>query len=379
MSVSDPNTDAALHDAPPYLLVVDDEISNGQLIIRLFEGEGQVDYAPNGQLALEALSHNNYDVILLDVMMPGMNGFELLSAIRANPNTAETPVVMMSALSESQHIVRGLQQGANDYIGKPMNLHVVRARVRSQVKLKRLQDERNQTIKQLQRLNELREYFFRVASHDMKNPLSIMMMAYHEMTYYIQTDDPSAGVIMETMENALRDMQALIEDFMDVTLLQNNRLEVKLENVPLDEALPRVMNQFHLHAERKQINLVLESSDGVVRTDRGRLSQIFGNLLSNAIKYSPTETTVRVWTERDGDFWRILVADQGPGIPEAERDRLFTEFGKLTHRPTGGEGSSGLGLWITRALVQRLGGTVDVYCPPEGGSVFWLTLPAFDA
>jgi signal transduction histidine kinase len=115
---------------------------------------------------------------------------------------------------------------------------------------------------------------------------------------------------------------------------------------------------------------------GVICADRQRTTQVLNNLLSNAIKYSPRGSTVTIWAENSEQSVHILVADQGPGIPAEERSRLFTQFGKLTTRPTEGENSTGLGLWIVKHLVTLQNGQVGVECPPEGGSIFWIELPA---
>ena len=118
------------------------------------------------------------------------------------------------------------------------------------------------------------------------------------------------------------------------------------------------------------------AAHGMISADRERVTQVLNNLISNAIKYSPRGSTVTLWTELQAHSVRICVSDQGPGIPAEERGRLFTQFGKLSTRPTEGENSTGLGLWIVKHLVTLLNGQVGVECPPEGGSIFWIELPA---
>jgi len=131
-----------------------------------------------------------------------------------------------------------------------------------------------------------------------------------------------------------------------------------------------------VNALRKNIRLEAHAITGTVQADVARFHQVLGNLVSNAIKYSPPDTTVQVWTECGDHCVSIYVADQGPGIPPSEQDRLFTQFGKLTPRPTGGEDSTGLGLWIVKHLVNLQKGDVGYMSRPEGGSTFWVRMPA---
>ena len=140
--------------------------------------------------------------------------------------------------------------------------------------------------------------------------------------------------------------------------------------------LQRVVDQYALPAQRKHITIQFEGGEHAVVADARLFSQIMSNLVSNAVKYSPRGSTVSVWVEeRDEQLVRICIADQGPGVPDAERGRLFRMFGKLTARPTGGESSTGLGLWIVKTLTEALNGEVGVECPPAGGSVFYIELP----
>lgn len=130
-----------------------------------------------------------------------------------------------------------------------------------------------------------------------------------------------------------------------------------------------------MYALKKEITLNVVNRTGMVLGNSGRLGQALGNLISNAIKYSPHGSEVTIWTDDLGDSLRICVADQGPGVPEEERERLFTQFGKLSARPTDGESSTGLGLWITKVLVNLQRGDVGVHSPTEGGSIFWIEMP----
>ncbi len=167
----------------------------------------------------------------------------------------------------------------------------------------------------------------------------------------------------------------VIKDFLDTAALQTGALDLHLEALPLEKAVHEIVAENKPNAMRKRITIQTDELVGVIWADAARFHQSLGNLVSNAVKYSPCDTTVTIWSECDDSAATVYVADQGPGIPITEQDRLFTQFGKLSPRPTGGEASTGLGLWIVKHLVNLQKGQVGLMSPPEGGSIFWIQMP----
>ncbi|MCI0352509.1 MAG: hybrid sensor histidine kinase/response regulator, partial [Acidobacteriales bacterium] len=361
--------------ALPLMLVVDDERGNRLLLKRLFEREFQVICVENGEDALDMLLQAPFDLVLLDVMMPIMSGLELLQRMRSKPALAEIPVILVTALAESRFIIEGLQMGANDYVTKPLETDVLRARVQTQLTMKRLMDERKEHILQLEAAQAFKDRCFQMASHDLKGPLGNLRMA-HSLMRTAMADDPRLNDVMDMAELTVKNMRVVIEEFLDLAALQNGKIEVRMSEVRVDEAIRELVSQYRLTATEKDIALDSLPSSVSICADKARFSQVLGNLISNALKYSPSQTTITLWAETADNRVRICVADQGPGIPAEERSRLFTQFGKLSTRPTMGESSTGLGLWIVKHLVQLQGGNVGVECPPEGGSIFWIEFPA---
>lgn len=360
--------------ALPLMLVADDEKGNRLLLKRLFEREFQVVCVENGMDALDVLLQAPFDLVLLDVMMPGMSGLEVLQKMRSKPALAELPVILVTAMAETRFIVEGLQMGANDYVTKPIETDVLRARVQTQLTVKRLLDERKEHILQLEAAHDFKDRSFQMASHDLKGPLGNLRMAHTLMRKYMP-DDPRAQEVLEMAELTVQNMRTVIEAFLDLAALQNGKIEMRLGEVTLDEVIHELVSQYTLTASEKDIALDSLPSNATICADRARLSQALGNLISNGLKYSPSGATVTIWAESARDRVRVCVADQGSGIPAGERNRLFTQFGKLSTRPTKGESSTGLGLWIVKHLVELQHGSVGVECPPEGGSVFWIELP----
>lgn len=378
MTSTDTQPDLAFQgDDLPRLLAVDDDLMNLELLQRIFFEDFHVTRAMNGADALQLLSQSPFDVVLLDISMPVMDGLEALTTIRNTPEMADIPVILVSALADSEDITEGLRLGANDYLTKPINVDVARARVHSQLKLKRLTDERKQTVQQMQAIYEMKDRLFRIASHDLKGPLTNIRMAQHFLRDTMG-DNPGVLSILDTIEAAANAMQEMVADFLDTSALQSNLLDLNLCPVSVNDLIWDTVMQYNLNAYRKDITLQVIQTDGVIYADPFRMSQVLGNLVSNAIKYSPQESIVTLWSEVHINHVRICVADQGPGIRDDERPYLFQEFSKLSNRPTAGENSTGLGLWIVKQLVSRHDGTVGVHCPQEGGSIFWVDIPAYD-
>lgn len=366
-----------MQDEMPLVLAVDDERHNLTLLERMLKGMCRVISVTNAQAAIDTLAQAPFDLILLDLMMPEVGGIQALHAIRTNPRTAEIPVIMISAMSDGQSVAQGLEAGANDYITKPIDMDVTLARVRTQLALKKLQDERNQTIDELRAAQEMKDRLLRMASHDLKGPLMNIRMAATLMEPAAECI-PDGTSLLSAVESSLDTMQNVIKDFLDTAALQTGVLDLHLESVPTAALIEDVLAENRVNALRKHIALEIDDTRGIICADVARFRQSLGNLVSNAIKYSPAESVVTVWTECDDSTVTIYVADEGPGIPVSEQDKLFTQFGKLSPRPTGGESSTGLGLWIVKHLVTLQHGRVGYLTPRDGGSIFWIQMPSAD-
>ncbi|RMG86079.1 MAG: hybrid sensor histidine kinase/response regulator [Chloroflexi bacterium] len=367
-----------IKNARARILVVDDENVNRRVIERAFGRQYDVVGATNGREALSILARQPFDLVLLDVMMPEMDGYTTLTIIRDTPSMKDLPVIMLTALSDNSDIIHGLELGANDYITKPIALDVLHARVATQIKMKRLMDANKAALEALQELQEVRLRFFRVAAHDLKAPLVNIRMAQHILRDYV-VDDPMAHEMLQIIDTTVDTMQDIVSNFLDASVLQSGQLELNFDEVNVENLIWEVAAQFHGAAQNKQITLDIGDVPGLIYADASRVKQLIGNLVSNAIKYSPPQSLVRIWSEEGRDGVRIYVADSGPGIPENEQHMLFKQFSKLSTRPTAGESSTGLGLWIVQQLTAVHNGKVGFECPPEGGSIFWVELPSLAA
>lgn len=231
--------------------------------------------------------------------------------------------------------------------------------------------------KELLRLNDLKNTFLGIAAHDLRSPLSVIQTAASFLLDpSVEMSDAERATILQEVGEQASYMLGLLDELLDVAQIEAGKLELRAEPIEVSAFLAEAVQRHTRIAAQKSIAIILDSSPpGAARADRFRLRQVIDNLISNAVKFSPAGGVVRVAAKSGEDCWRITVTDQGPGINPLDRDRLFQDFARLSARPTGGERSTGLGLAITRRVVEAHGGQIDVDSRPGEGSTFWFTLP----
>jgi signal transduction histidine kinase len=356
---------------PETILIVDDTPANlGVLVETLGTAGYQLMVAEDGEEALAQTEQTLPDLILLDVMMPGIDGFETCRRLKARSNTRDVPVLFMTALSEIADKVKAFGAGGVDYITKPIEHEEALARIRTHLALRRLRRE-------LQEQLTLKERFMRIAGHDLRNPLCLILMA-------AELARRQPGVPAETVRyignigDSATQMRRIIDTFLDLRPAAPGETRPGARSrVDLNLLADAVVRQHTPAAERKQITLesALAADLPLAHCDAGHAYQAFANFTSNALKFTPGGGRVVVGTRLTPGGVRVEVSDTGPGVPAAERDQLFREHARLSPRPTAGEESNGLGLAIVRHLVEAQSGTVGAEFPAAGGSVFWFELP----
>jgi signal transduction histidine kinase len=367
----------------PSLLVVGDDADVRRLVRQSFQRDYRLSFVKDAAHALAAVRAGRFDLVLLDMAAPDSTGMDVLRALRGQSSDCVTPpVIIISNPEDDAGVVQGLQLGANDFITKPLDERVVRGRVRAQIALKRAVAGSQQaaqsaapdpTLNQLRFTQDMQEKFTRVVSHDLKGPLTNIRMAQF-MLRDILRDNHEAKPILDNMDLTLNAMVEMIRVFIDA--MDSQSLQAALQPLGVHTLVMQIVEQYRLAAERKGIQVILRGCTASVIADDRLLRQVLSNLVSNAIKFSPKGSTTSIWTELHGDKVHICVADGGPGIPLDERDKLFGMFSKLSTRPTAGETSTGLGLWIVKELTQLQNGSVGVDHPADGGALFWIELPS---
>jgi len=354
------------------LLVVDDKESNIQVVGAALGKLGfEILPATGGLQAFQRLSVRRPDLILLDLLMPELDGFEVCRRIRENANWAEIPIIFLSSADDKGLIVRALESGGVDYITKPFNHAELVTRVRTHLALKRARDE-------LKQLAEDRDELLGILTHDLKNHLGGIDMSAQLLRDRAETlADPKLRLMAENISHSSSQMLAFVKEFL-ANASADHGLSLKTESISLKNAAARVVKQHREAAKRKQLvfQTALEGDGAFVQADPAALNQVLDNLLSNAIKFSPPGKQVRVAVCPSGTrYVECQVQDQGPGFSEDDKNRMFRRYARLSARPTGGEPSTGLGLSIAKKLVLAMQGELACESTAGDGATFTFRLP----
>lgn len=359
------------------ILVVDDVPQNLQVLRTALQKEGyRIAAANNGQVALRFLQKEIPDLILLDVMMPEINGFEVCRQIKSQPAFESVSVIFLTARTEVEDVIAGFDAGGVDYITKPFNMAELLMRVKTHIELKQARDKILAYNQELKELNEEKNEFLGIASHDLKNPLTVILMQADTIAH----DPECAPALQERGEEIVHSAQRMmdiIRNLLDINRLESGRLEPESELFDVHELISELVWQKETLAQAKQIQLEWQPLDELllVQTDWQLFQQIIENLLSNAIKYSPLGSTVRIGLESEADSVTCFIADQGPGFSQADQAKMYKKFARLSARPTAGEHSNGLGLSIVHKLAGLLGAKIRCETSPGQGSCFYISLP----
>jgi two-component system, sensor histidine kinase and response regulator len=350
------------------VLVVDDLPDNCFLIQALLQEEGyQIDVANNGSSALAYIEQSPPDLVLLDVMMPGMDGYEVTRRIRQNTSLPFMPILLITA-HERPSVVQGLDIGADEFIRKPVEYDELVARVRSLLRLKHSVDERDQIARQ-------REDFVSRLTHDLRTPL---VAADRMLTLFQQgalgelapSMDEAVSIMIRSNQNLLTMVNMLLE----VYRYEAGRKTLAFAPVNLGELLQEVVQELSPIAQDKSLKLELEQPEPVtVKGDRLELRRVFTNLIGNAIKFTDAgAVTVRLKPQDEPEGGAIAIEDTGAGISLEDQQHLFQSFSQGNHR----KGGSGLGLQLSRRIVEAHQGKIEVSSEVGKGSVFTIQLPA---
>ena len=366
----------------PLILIVDDILKNLQVLGTTLMEEGyEISMAQNGFQALKLAEKINPDLILLDVLMPDMTGFETCAKLKENPNLKSIPVIFLTAKTETEDIVTGFKTGGVDYITKPFKKEELLMRIKTHLDLRFFALAIQDKNENLARLNKEKNEFLGIAAHDLKNPLSAIK-GLAELIEKFNADLSPEEIVDSAQQIRVSSefMFQIIIDLLDINAIEEGRFVLNMSDFEPDIIVNMVVNKFAPSAEKKDIKLNTSCNcPGInINADAGKVQQVLDNLISNAIKFSPFGLNIWVSSElilSDG-MVRITVKDEGPGISEEDKTKLFKKFSKLTARPTNEENSTGLGLSIVKRLVEEMKGRI--YCESElgHGAAFVVEFPS---
>ncbi len=342
------------------ILIVDDDEIIRKLLGRVLERSGFiVDEAASGEEAIQCIEANAPDLILLDVVMAGIDGFITCRKVKDLPGMDEVPIVFVTGRSDTDSIVEGLDAGGSDYITKPINRHEALARVRNHLKMRVLMRYQREFIDGLKKANLAKNRIIGVASHDLRNPLA----SIRGLSEFLGDVGPLNGEQLEianTIQSTSDCMLHLVDELLDLSVIESGEEHSELEPCNISEIVSSSLNIYQFAARKKSIRLELDDRGlpELLLLDKMQFRRLIDNLLSNAVKYSPSGSVVQIITETQDGAVRIAVEDEGSGIPQDEMHKLFTDFGKTSVQPTGNESSTGLGLSICKKIAEAHHGRV---------------------
>lgn len=361
------------------IMVVDDDRLNVRILSNILRTEGYgIASADSGEQALELYETFKPDLVLLDVVMPGINGFETCRAIRRNHGEYAAPIIFITAKNESEDVVEGLSAGGVDYLSKPFRGKEALARIRTHLHMQELMKQQKSLVEQLSKANAAKNKFLGMAAHDLRNPLaSIRGLAEFLLEGIGGPLAPDQKDLVNTIHDASQSMLVLVNELLDVATIESGELKILPETKNIAELIEKSVFLGNIEAGKKgsHIEFVSATRQALIRIDSAKMRQVVDNLLSNALKYSPPNSRIVVGLQPYERGWSISVRDQGPGIPENERDKLFKDFSRLSVRTTAGEKSTGLGLAICRKIIDAHNGSINARNMPEGGCEFTVHLP----
>ncbi len=363
----------------PIILVVDDIQKNIQVVGGILNEAGyEVMPATSGAQAFERIKMQMPDLILLDFMMPDVNGIAVCRQLKSDPVTKKIPVIFLTASNEMEHLVEAFSVGAVDYVTKPFQAEELLARVRTHLELKKAREALWEYGKRLHELNDEKNEFLGIVAHDLRSPLSNIVTSASMVMLDEKMNRAQISEFVGIIQTSAQHMIHLVENLMDVNAIEQGRMKLDIAPCELGELLRGVATNYQSKARAKKQELAFNEDDGplVALADPHSTIQIFDNLLSNAIKYSPAGKRIDLRLLRRNGVIRCEIQDQGPGLTPDDLKKVFGKFARLSARPTAGEPSTGLGLSIVKRMVEAGGGKVWCESQPGSGAKFIVELPA---
>jgi len=373
----------------PTLLIVDDEERNIRLLKALLAPQNyNLREAINGEEALLRVAEELPDMVLLDVMMPKINGFEVCRSLKQDEKTKAIPVILVTALSEKQHRVQALEAGADDFISKPVDQTELIVRVKSLLRIKSYQDEISDKLQEiaaknarLMELEKVRDGLSHMIVHDLRNPLTAI-------STYLQLSALDAENLSEPQQERVdrclffcQELERMIQNLLDISKMEEGKMQLNREAVDLPEMIGEALKRFTPRVEERKIALSFSGNGDIpkVALDRSILKRVITNLVDNAIRYTPKGGAIAV--SLDSAPWEevlcLSVKDSGSGLPPEYHQKIFDKFEQVTLKKDGDRaGSSGLGLTFCKLAVEAHGGKIWVESEGLGkGCIFCIHLP----
>jgi two-component system sensor histidine kinase/response regulator len=355
----------------PAVLVVDDDAKNRSLIRATLGGFCNVIEADSGPAALKTVKERPVELVLLDVMMPGMNGYDVCKQMKEEARDY-LPIVLVTGLGEQEDRNRGLESGADDFLTKPVDRRELLLRTRAFLRLREQDRVIRLQLGEVQALQAAKDDLMALLVHDLRSPLAGVIA--HLQLLAEEVTGRAAADVQQAMRGAETAL-ARLEETLQIRLIEEGKLTVRREMVALGPLVRDSVATLEPVARRKKVQLSQSvEGESLASVDASLVRRSLENLVSNALKYTPGGTDVVVTVRAAAKYVAIEVADRGPGIPDDDKARMFEKFGSVEAKNGRQRKGIGLGLYLVKLVAEGHGGAVSVADRPGGGSVFRLTL-----
>ena len=372
-----------MDQTPPNILIVDDMPANLQLLTELLKQSGyRVQPVSSGEQAILAAQTEQPDMILLDINMPGMNGYEVCKQLKSDAALNAIPVLFISALGETLDKIKAFAVGGVDYIMKPFHFAEVKARVQTHLTLHRLQCEREQQNRllqdnydQLKILEDLRDNLTHMIVHDMRSPLMAIILSLELYTRQASRKLTEAAIKpIETATMAAHRLIAMVNSLLDICRMESGNMPLHPEACDLTGLASEVIQSLQHLKPDCRLELT-QPGPAMVPCDRELIRRVITNIGANAVKYVPDNGRVQFNIQNTDAGVTVQIIDNGPGIPREYHTRIFEKFGQVAVHQQLKMYSTGLGLTFCKLAVEAHGGTIGLESEVGKGSTFWFTLP----
>ncbi len=364
------------------ILIVDDVAQNIQLIANFLKEDYELAFALQGREAVNQALKTPFDLILLDVMMPEIDGFKVCEILKEEEKTKEVPVIFLTAKTDTQSIKKGFECGGVDYITKPFNAVELKARVKTHIRLKWAMETLEEKNDALQRSNRIKDKFFSIIAHDLKSPLNtfVSLTSLMEENYEDFSEEERKDFLQSMCEHS-KQLNKLLSNLLQWSMHQQGDLKVRPEELFLESVMEENLKLYQQEICRKKIRLEMEMEAGLKTLgDPSMIQTIFRNLLSNAVKFTPNRGKIEIHGRFQEDKVLVDIVDTGVGIQKERIPHLFSLDQVTSTKGTNYEEGTGLGLVLCKEFVKFHKGEIEVDSRPEEGTkirVILLKKPKF--
>ena len=361
------------NEPPPVLMIVDDSSSICRFLESMLSKHGyRVRTFSGGRAALKAAAEQPPDLIMLDINMPEMTGYEVCAELKASPRLKDVPVIFISTLKEASDQVKAFAVGAVDYVRKPFRFEEIEARIRTHLELRRKERELQGNYERLRNLEKLRDDLTHMMVHDMRSPLSVILLTLEMVRERVLPQNGEVLQMLKSAHDCAATLKEMITQLLDIHRLEAGQMPLVKTPCNLAQTAKEVLDSLAALVEKRKL-LLISPEPVIAYCDTEMVRRVLGNLLGNALKFTAPDGKVKISITHEITAARVAITDNGPGIPQEQHQKIFEKFCQVEGGPQ--KYGTGLGLTFCKLAVEAHGGRIGVESQVGKGSKFWLTLP----